>query len=119
MGAYLATTRSDMEFNVINFGAPAVGDQDFKNWSEGLTNLSVWRFVYRSDFGPRFFPIWAGYHHAGHLFQVQRRHSEAYYRQVGLGTTYEGVYPSWNSKYFMIACIFFSSTCSQYAFHFV
>ena len=120
MGAYLATTHPTMQFNVISFGAPAVGNQAFKNWSENtLSNLSVWRFVNLSDFAPRFFPYWTGYHHAGHLFQVRRRSSEAYYRQVG-GGNYEGVYPAWDtSKYFMIACIFFSSTCSQYAFHFV
>jgi len=60
MGAYLATKHSNMEFNVINFGAPRVGNQSFKNWSEDLSNLSVWRFVNRSDFAPRFFPKSAG-----------------------------------------------------------
>ena len=102
MGAYLATTHSNMDFHVINFGAPRVGNQQFKNWSENtLSNLSVWRFVNRSDFGPRFFPNWAGYYHAGHLFQVWRRSSEANYRQVGEGD-YEGASDNWYCKYFMI-----------------
>jgi len=102
MGAYLATTHPTMQFNVISFGAPAVGNQAFKNWSENtLSNLSVWRFVNRSDYAPRVFPQSKGYYHAGHLFQVWRRYSEAYHRQVG-GGNYEGVDDSWNRKYFMI-----------------
>ena len=93
MGLYLATNYEDQEVNVVNFGAPRFGNDEFKTWTEnGLPNLSVWRFVNRADAVPRMFPKFS---HAGHLFQIWRRKSEMFYSQVGDGGIYRGVPNSW------------------------
>lgn len=84
---------------MINFGAPGLGNEAFKVWSEGtLLNLSVWRYVYRSDAVPRFLEL-NGFKHAGHLFMLYKQESEIFYRQVGDGLTYKGVPTTWICKY--------------------
>lgn len=94
MGVYLASNYSDNEFNVVNFGAPRVGNEAFKTWTEqSLSNLSVWRFVFRADIVPRV--LMHDYDHAGHLFQVWSKKSEMFYSQVG-EDDYKGVPGSWH-----------------------
>jgi len=96
MGAYLANKYSDRNFRVITFGQPKVGNDKFKDWSENeLTNLSVWRFVNRSDAVPRLPPGVLGYDHAGHTLQINRKDSEAFYRHVGGVKDYRGVSAAW------------------------
>lgn len=98
MGVYLADNNPDYLFNVVNFGAPRVGNDDFKTWTEdSLTNISVWRFVFRADIVPRIMHGYEmhGYDHAGHLFQIWRKSSELFYTQNG-GGEYEGVPSSWH-----------------------
>ena len=97
MGVYLASNYSDNEFNVVNFGAPRVGNEAFKTWTEqSLSNLSVWRFVFRADIVPRV--LMHDYDHAGHLFQVWSKKSEMFYSQVG-EDDYKGVPGSWHCTY--------------------
>ncbi len=87
---------------MINFGAPRLGNDDFKSWTEGnLTNLSAWRFVYRADVVPRLIPTQLGYVHAGHLFAIYRYKSEVYYRQRGVGD-YGGAPMNWYCKCYFI-----------------
>jgi hypothetical protein len=96
---YLADRHPNMKLRVINFGAPGVGNEGFKVWTEGtLTNLSVWRYVYRSDAVPRALEL-HGFKHAGHLFMFYKRESEIFYHQVGDGSTYKGVPSTWICKF--------------------
>merc|ERR1719330_683534 len=93
--AYLTDKYPNMKATMINFGAPRLGNDDFKSWTEGsLTNLSAWRYVYRADVVPRLIPTQLGYIHAGHLFAIYRRSSEAYYCQIG-GGEYEEAPLNW------------------------
>merc|ERR1712038_107524 len=51
---YLADKYPGLNVTMINFGAPRVGNINFKSWTEeSLPNLSSWRYVYRNDIVPR------------------------------------------------------------------
>ena len=87
-----------MMTTMINYGAPRIGNGYFKSWTEDiLTNLSAWRFVYRSDVVPRIIPTQFGYAHAGHLFAIYWYGAEVYYRQTG-GGDYGAAPTSWYCK---------------------
>ncbi len=99
-GAFLANKYPNMKITVINFGCPRLGNNAFKSWTEEtLTNLSVWRFVYRADIVPRIIPRKMGYKHAGHLFMMYRKLSKVYYHQTGLQKIYMGAPWSWYCTY--------------------
>ncbi len=85
---------------MINFGAPRIGNVHFKDWTEGhLVNLSAWRFVYRADVIPRATPNSLGFIHAGHLFNIYRKSSEVFYRQIG-GGEYRSAPRNWYCELF-------------------
>lgn len=93
LGSYLAGKNNDLNFRVITFGQPNVGNSGFENWTENiLTNLSVFRFVNRNDVVPRILGF--RYKNAGHVFHIQKRKSTLYYNQDG-GNGYAGVPASW------------------------
>lgn len=93
---YLADKFPNMKVKMINFGAPRLGNISFKTWSENtLTNLSAWRFVYRTDIIPRFIVDTFGYRHAGHLFQMNRNDAKVYYRQRGKENVYKKAPKTW------------------------
>lgn len=94
MGTYLAAKHNDIDVEVVTFGQPRVGNDGFKSFSESLSNLSVWRIVYMSDWVPRLPNAWMGYDHAGHTIQIEKKYAKAYYRHVG-NEMYEGVPDSW------------------------
>jgi hypothetical protein len=94
MGAYLAAKHSDLSVQVTTFGQPRVGNAAFKSWSESLDNLAVWRIVFKSDYVARVPYAFLGYDHAGHIVQINRLNSKAYYNHVG-DETYEGVPDGW------------------------
>jgi hypothetical protein len=94
LGAYLAAKHSDLSVQVTTFGQPRVGNAAFKSWSESLDNLAVWRIVYMSDYVARLPYAFLGYDHAGHIVQINKLRSKAYYNHVG-DETYDGVPDSW------------------------
>jgi len=91
---YLAQVNPDMNVKMINFGAPRIGNQNFAEWADELSNLSAWRFVNDFDTIPRTPANTLGYEHSGHLMDMKRGRCRAYYRQDG-GNGYAGVYNSW------------------------
>lgn len=92
----MAAKNDDSNFRVITYGQPNVGNSGFKQWTEnGLTNLSVFRFVNREDVVPRILGF--RYKSAGHLFHIQKRKSTLYFNQDG-GGDYAGVPVSWYCK---------------------
>ena len=99
-GAYLADKYPEMKVQMINFGAPRLGNKAFKTWTENsLTNLSSWRYVFRNDIVPRIIPDTLGFRHAGHLFQMNRLNSKVYYRQRGKRGVYQKAPLSWYCKF--------------------
>ncbi len=99
-GTFLADKYPKMKITVINFGSPRLGNAPFKSWTEEkLTNLSVWRFVYRADIVPRIVPREMGYKHAGHLFMMYKKLSKVYYHQTGLQYIYMGAPWNWYCTY--------------------
>jgi hypothetical protein len=92
MAVYLSDKYPNMKITMLNFGAPRVGNEAFKKWSEStLVNLSAWRYVNDHDMVPRMIPNSFGYDHAGHLFQIwEGDYTEVFYRQVGNGSNYAG-----------------------------
>lgn len=89
-----------MNVTMINFGAPRLGNEAFKEWTEGnLSNLATWRYVYKSDSVPRILSRRLGYVHAGHLVQLSEDRSAIYYRQVGDGIKFKGAPWTWYCKY--------------------
>ena len=109
MGSYLAGKYPSLKVSVIGFGSPVVGNAVFKTWvEETLTNLAVWRYVYKNDIVPRFHVIYAGliwalgyeYCLTGHLINFDVNGSvQAYYRQGGdMIKQYAGAPKSWYCK---------------------
>ena len=82
LSAYLAFQRPDLSVRMVNFGAPQVGDEAFKNFSEILENLSMFRFVYGDDVVARL-PGLGSFEHSGHLMQMEREGITAYWNTVG------------------------------------
>eukprot|EP00560_Eucampia_antarctica_P007871 CAMPEP_0197824934 /NCGR_PEP_ID=MMETSP1437-20131217/2118_1 /TAXON_ID=49252 ORGANISM="Eucampia antarctica, Strain CCMP1452" /NCGR_SAMPLE_ID=MMETSP1437 /ASSEMBLY_ACC=CAM_ASM_001096 /LENGTH=378 /DNA_ID=CAMNT_0043424755 /DNA_START=27 /DNA_END=1160 /DNA_ORIENTATION=+ len=83
-GAHTAKILPDRFIQVINFGAPRVGNPSAKKWMESLPNLSVWRYVYECDVVPRM--PYINYDHVGHLMQLNgenKERSRAHYLQIG------------------------------------
>ena len=110
MGSYLADKYPSIEVPVIGFGSPVVGNAVFKTWvEETLTNLAVWRYVYKNDIVARFQVIhgvlaWVlryEYCLSGHLINFDKNGSvKAYYRQGGdTIKQYEGAPRSWYCKF--------------------
>jgi predicted lipase len=101
MAVYLSDKYPNMKITMLNFGAPRVGNEAFKKWSEStLVNLSAWRYVNDHDMVPRMIPNSFGYDHAGHLFQIwEGDYTEVFYRQVGNGSNYAGAPWYWYCKY--------------------
>lgn len=95
MAINLASKHPDMNFKVINFGAPRFGNKTLKDWVRtSLSNLTAWRFVYRRDFAPRIISRSFGYTHTGHLYQIGKRGTKVYYDQTG-GNGMAGVPGGW------------------------
>ena len=67
-GTDLAILLPDVDVRVINFGAPRVGNEAFKELVESLPNLSITRLVHHMDVVPRTPMI--GFKHVGHTIQV-------------------------------------------------
>ena len=99
MGAYLAQMHPEMNFRLITFGQPRVGDNAFKQWVEAKENFSQWRVVNRKDLVPRALPNTLGFRHAGHLVQLERGETLFYYEQDGEDPTYAGAPNAWSCKY--------------------
>ena len=110
MATYISDKHRLIPFKMINFGAPRVGNGDFKSWTEAeLTNMSAWRYVYRKDAVPRMMSRHWGYRHAGHLVAINRRNSKAYYRQSGLeGTDYSTAPTSWYGEFWIYVLFCFT-----------
>jgi hypothetical protein len=104
MATYLADKYREMKVTMINFGAPRIGNEAFKIWTETeLSNLSAWRYVNRKDFIPRAIP---GFDHAGHLFAIYDKKARVYYNQIGNEQGYKGVRRSWYCEYIMFSTEF-------------
>ena len=98
--AYLADKYPNMKVQMVNFGAPRLGNKAFKTWTEkSLSNLSAWRYVFRNDIVPRLIIDTFGYRHAGHLFQMNRFNSKVYYRQRGKSGVYKKAPRSWYCEF--------------------
>lgn len=95
MGVYLSLKHPDIPVKVINFGAPRVGNRIFKNWSQSIRNLSLWRFVYKKDKVPRIPYRLLNFSDAGHLLQMNKNNMKAYYHHTG-AKGYKGVPMGWN-----------------------
>lgn len=94
MAVWMAAKYPNMRVTMVTIGAPRLGNDDFKAFSENLNNLSMWRVVYNSDTVARIPPNFIGYEHAGHLYQIDEDSKAViYYRQVG-NSKYEGA-PTW------------------------
>ena len=98
MAINLASKYRDMNFKLINFGAPRFANMALRDWVRtNLTNLNAFRFVNKKDFAPRIISRAFGYRHTGHLFQITRRSSAIYYDQIG-GNGLAGAPNSWYGK---------------------
>lgn len=97
MACYLADKYPNINVTMIGFGNPRVGNEQFKNWSESLSNLAVWRYVNDDDVVTRIPPQNFDFHHAGHTFQLWSNDDKAtvYYRHIGDGVQYEGAPSYW------------------------
>ena len=94
MGAYLATEYPDMQFTMITFGQPRVGNTGFKEWAESLDNFAQWRVCNQKDLVPRALANSIGYYHAGHLVQLEEDKTYFYYDHDGEGD-YAGAPGTW------------------------
>lgn len=109
MAVWMAAKYPGMSVTMVNIGAPRLGNDDFKAFSESLDNLAMWRVVYNNDIGPRVPPTFFGYEHAGHLYQIDEDEKAViYYRQVG-SSKYEGAPTSWYCKFILLLSYFFRS----------
>lgn len=84
-GAYVAkhVVSPDDCVDVINLGAPRVGDETFYQSLQGIPNLTIWRLVFRNDIVPRLPPMWMGYRHVGHMLHWDEDDRvKAYYQQL-------------------------------------
>lgn len=93
---YLASTHPDINFKMMSFGQPRVGNANFAEWANEFDNLSAWRFVNDFDPVPRTPLNVQGYQHAGHLMDMKTQRCSVYYRQVGSNELgYSETYDSW------------------------
>lgn len=93
---YLASTHPDINFKMMSFGQPRVGNNNFAKFANEIDNLAVWRFVNDWDPVPRSPTIIQGYGHAGHLMDMKTQRCSAFYRQVGSNELgYSETYASW------------------------
>lgn len=93
---------------MISFGAPRVGNEDFKNWSDAKSNLAAWRYVFDYDTAARLPPQSLGFDHAGHTMQIwPGDYTSAYWRHIGNednGGQFGGAPWYWYCKYIMGMC---------------
>ena len=124
MGSYLADKYPSFQVPVIGFGSPVVGNAVYKNWvEETLTNLAVWRYVYKNDIVPRFQVIYSAliwvlryeYCLSGHLINYDENGSvKAYYRQDGdMIKQYAGAPRSWYCKFKLLSFVTNNITRSE------
>lgn len=107
MAINLASKYRDMNFKLINFGAPRFANEALRDWVRTtLTNLSAWRIVNRKDFAPRIISRAFGYRHTGNLYQITRGGSAIYYDQIG-GNGFAGAPNSWYGKIKKVSCHFY------------
>ena len=100
MATHLANIYPNIEVTMMNYGGPRVGNWEFKGWSEQLSNLALWRYVYDYDIVTRIPLNTMGFYHAGHTFQLwPGDYSSIYYRHEGNGGDYEGAPWYWYCKY--------------------
>ena len=86
---------------VINLGAPRVGDEEFYHAIQKIPNLTIWRMVFRDDIVPRCPPMILGYRHVGHMLHWDETNTvKAYHQQLEScmdSDCYAGIEPSdWN-----------------------
>jgi len=93
-GAMLAKNLVNSEVSVITFGQPRLGNKDFTQWTNSLSNFALWRVVYKDDPVPRSPNRNLGYTHTGHLIQLEDDGATLYYQQKG-GGGYIGAPESW------------------------
>ena len=95
--SFFANKYSDINVKTIVFGSPRVGNQNYKNWSNNISNLSLWQFVYMRDIVPRVPFNKHGYKHEGHLMQLEWKGVKAYYHFTGKDN-YKGITNRWKSE---------------------
>ena len=101
-GIYVAKyVLPDEKVQVINLGAPRVGDEEFYHSVQKIRNLTIWRMVFRDDIVPRCPPMWLGYRHVGHMLHWDKDdNAKAYHQQLEScmdSHCYAGIHPrNWN-----------------------
>ena len=96
-GVAFAHQMPDTNFTVINFGCPRHGGKHFHKWSNDMTNVNIWRFVYHRDIVPRT-PGETRFYHTGHTIQLESESgAKAYYYHKGnKELNLAGVPKDWN-----------------------
>lgn len=101
-GAYVAKhVLPDEAVEVMNLGAPRVGDETFYQSLQKIPNLTIWRLVFRDDIVARCPPMWMGYRHVGHMLHWDKDDKvKAYHTQLETcmdSKCYAGIKPrDWN-----------------------
>lgn len=94
--AFSASERNTTIEN-ISVASPRTGTEGFRNFTNNLTNLSVWRLVLKDDIVPRLPPSMFYWKHPGHTIHMTNKGIFCYYLHYGdeeLG--YAGVPFPWN-----------------------
>jgi hypothetical protein len=95
----IAFSSSDRNITVenVSVASPRTGTEAFRNFTNNLNNLSLWRIVLKDDIVPRLPPSMFYWKHPGHTIHMTSKGISCYYLHYGddhLG--YAGVPFPWN-----------------------
>lgn len=84
--AYISKQKPILDVEVINFGSPRIGTEQFCLWMDEIPNLMIWRYVLKFDaiVGIPSFAI--GFRHVGHMMHLNGKDgiTKAYHNCAGL-----------------------------------
>ena len=92
--AYLCKQKPILDVTVVNFGSPRIGSEAFCKWIDEISNLTIWRFVYKFDAIAGIPSVAIGFRHVGHMIYLKDKDhgTKAYYYAgcMGIGDEFEG-----------------------------
>ena len=81
--AYLCKQKPILEVSVVNFGSPRIGSDKFCKWINEISNLVIWRYIFRFDAVAGIPSVAIGFRHVGHMIHLNEGEGTKAYCYTG------------------------------------